>query len=88
MRLKSYIAAIVFCIGLVLVDGYQDSAGHHDFEGAQGSICQTSCTSHMVVPNASVTPTTTQTHPINVDQPVVTSLTVTHSIFNPPKVLA
>ena len=73
-------------VGLVVVDGYQDMAGHHDVAGS--SMCQTSCASHMVVSNTVVTPVVSQTHPINVDQPAVTSLTIAHSIFNPPKALA
>lgn len=73
-------------VGLVVVDGYQDTAGHHDVAGQ--SMCETSCSSHMSVPSITVNPTVSQTHSINVDQPAVTSLTVTHSIFNPPKTLA
>ena len=73
-------------VGLVVVDGYQDMAGHHDVAGS--NMCQTDCSSHMVAPNTAVTHISSQSHPINVDQPAVTSLTIAHSIFNPPKALA
>lgn len=86
MKLRAYIFALFFMTGLIIVDGYQDTAGHHDMAGS--SMCQTSCASHMVVSNTVVTPVVSQTHPINLDQPAVTSLVIVHAIFNPPKVLA
>jgi hypothetical protein len=86
MRLKVYLFALIFMAGLVVVDGYQDTAGHHDMAGS--SMCQTSCASHMVVPNTVVAPVISQTHPIVEDQFAITSLTIVQSIFNPPKVLA
>ncbi len=86
MRLKVYLFALLFMAGLVVIDGYQDTAEHHDVAGS--SICQANCTSHIVFENSTVPPTITQTHPINAAPSVVTSLSITQSIFRPPKKLA
>lgn len=88
MKRKRVFTFLFFlAIGLIIVDGYQDAAGHHNKVG-QASMCQTNCSSHMAMPSVSSIPVVQQHQPVNIDEPVVKALSIGCSIFHPPKALA